>query len=194
MDVLPIERRQQILTWLKQEESLRIVEISNRLNVSEMTVYRDLKPLIDQQKILKTSNGITLSIPNNVSRDNCTYCLRPTNSRLSVQLIKVNQQVENTCCAHCGLLRYEDIKEEIGQIICKDFLKDTTISAKMATFLMNADLSLNCCQPQVIPFDSLQQAKQFQKGFGGDIYNFEEALIAIHNEMNGHTACHSKKG
>lgn len=190
--MLPIERRQRILTWLQQEESLRIAEISNRLNVSEMTVYRDLKPLIDEKKILKTSNGITLSVESYASTNTCTYCYKPTNSRLSVQLIKNNQQVENTCCAHCGLLRYQDIAEEVAQIICQDFLKDTTISAKMATFLLNADLSLNCCQPQVISFDSLQQAEKFQKGFGGNIYSFEEAMGAIHKEMNGQTHCHSK--
>ncbi|MEK3886431.1 DeoR family transcriptional regulator [Bacillus sp. FSL K6-3431] len=191
--MLPIERQQQILTWLKQEETLRISEISNRLNVSEMTVYRDLKPLIDKKKVLKTSNGITLSVENYASSNTCTYCHKPSNSRLSVQLIKVNQQVENTCCAHCGLLRYQDIKQDVAQIICHDFLKDTTISAKMAAFVMDADLALNCCQPQVIPFDSLHQAEQFQLGFGGNIYNFENAINAINIEMNGKTSCHSKK-
>jgi DeoR/GlpR family transcriptional regulator of sugar metabolism len=40
--------------------ALRVSEISKRLDVSEMTVYRDIKPLIEQQKVLKTVNGITL--------------------------------------------------------------------------------------------------------------------------------------
>ncbi|MBJ3909353.1 DeoR family transcriptional regulator, partial [Salmonella enterica subsp. enterica serovar Agona] len=35
--MLPIKRREQILAWIKEEESLRISEISKRLNVSEMT-------------------------------------------------------------------------------------------------------------------------------------------------------------
>ncbi|SDH51949.1 DeoR family transcriptional regulator [Alteribacillus bidgolensis] len=191
--MLPIERQQQILTWLEQEGTLRVSEISKRLDVSEMTVYRDLKPLIKQQKVIKTSNGITCTPQHHISANICSYCNKNSNTKLSVQLIKLNQQVEHTCCAHCGLLRYQAIEKEVSQIICYDFLKDTTISAKMATFLLNADVHLNYCQPQVITFDSLKQAKQFQLGFGGNIYNFEEAIKVIMEEMNGKTCCHSKK-
>ncbi|UOQ92054.1 DeoR family transcriptional regulator [Halobacillus shinanisalinarum] len=190
--MLPIERQQQILTWLELEETLRVTELSKRLGVSEMTVYRDLRPLIEQQQVVKTSNGITL-IPQTFGTSNlCSYCHKDSNSRLSVQLIKLNQQVENTCCAHCGLLRYKDIEAEVSQIISRDFLKDTTISAKAATFLLNTDIQLNCCQPQVIVFDSMKQAKQFQTGFGGNIYNFAEAIKAIKEEMDGKIDCHSK--
>lgn len=191
--MLPIDRQQQILTWLEQESTLRVSEISERLNVSEMTIYRDLKPLIDQQKVLKTSNGITILSQKIEVSNNCVYCFKSSNSRLSVQLIKLDGHVELTCCAHCGLLRYQDIEKEISQIICRDFLKDTTISAKMATFLVNADIDLNCCQPQVIAFQSLKHAKQFQKGFGGEIYNFEGAIAVTIEEMNGSPCCHSKK-
>jgi DeoR family transcriptional regulator, copper-sensing transcriptional repressor len=191
--MLPIERQQQILTWLEQEGTLRVSEISKRLDVSEMTIYRDLKPLIDQQKVLKTSNGIALIPESYVSSNTCTYCYRPSNSRLSVQLIKMNQQVEHTCCPHCGLLRYKDAEKEVSQIICHDFLKDTTISGKLANFLLDANIQLNCCQPQVIAFESLQQAKQFQMGFGGEIYNFEDAIKALNEKMNGQTCCPSEK-
>jgi len=55
--MLPIERKQQILTWLQEEETLRVAEISERLEVSEMTVYRDIASLVKEQKVLKTSNG-----------------------------------------------------------------------------------------------------------------------------------------
>ena len=191
--MLPIERQQQILTWVEQEETLRVSDISKRLEVSEMTVYRDLKPLIEQQKVLKTSNGITLIPQTHVSANICSYCGKNSNTKLSVQLIKLNQRVEQTCCAHCGLLRYQAIEKDVSQIICYDFLKETTISAKMATFLLNADLNLNYCQPQVFTFDSFKQAKQFQLGFGGSIYNFEEAIKVIMEEMNGTNRCHSKK-
>jgi DeoR/GlpR family transcriptional regulator of sugar metabolism len=157
--MIPIERQQQILTWLEKEKTLRVSEISKRLGVSEMTVYRDLKPLIDQQKVVKTSKGISLAPQTSVSSNTCSYCFKNSTTKLSVQIIKSNLQVEHTCCAHCGLLRYKDIEKEVSQIICRDFLKDTTISAKMATFLINPDLDLNCCHPQVIAFESFKQAK-----------------------------------
>ncbi|MBM7587249.1 DeoR/GlpR family transcriptional regulator of sugar metabolism [Bacillus pakistanensis] len=191
--MLPIERQQQILTWLEQEESLRVSDISKRLEVSEMTIYRDLKPLIDQQKIEKTSNGITLLTQSSFSSSHCPYCFKDSNTRMPVQLIKKNQQVEQACCPHCGLLRFQDIKNEVSQIICHDFLHATTISAKTAVFLLNADIHLNCCQPQVIAFESMRQAKQFQMGFGGNIHYFEEAIQAIALEMHGNGGCHSGK-
>jgi DeoR family transcriptional regulator, copper-sensing transcriptional repressor len=191
--MLPIERQQQILTWLEYEETLRVSDISKRLEVSEMTVYRDLKPLIDEQKVFKTSNGITLKTQSYISSNHCSYCYKDSNTRMSVQLIKKNQHVEKACCPHCGLLRFQDIENEVSQMICRDFLHATTISAKTAVFLLNADIHLNCCQPQVMAFESIKQAKQFQMGFGGNIFHFEEAIQAITMEMHGNGGCHSGK-
>ncbi|MFD6210965.1 DeoR family transcriptional regulator [Peribacillus sp. NPDC060253] len=191
--MLPIDRQQQILTWLQQEETLRVSDISKRLEVSEMTVYRDLKPLIDQRKVFKTSNGIALIAQSYMSSNHCSYCYKDSNTRLSVQLINKNQHVEHACCPHCGLLRFQEIENDISHIICHDFLKDTTISAKLATFLINADINLNCCQPQVIAFESIKQAKQFQLGFGGQIYSFKKAIQAIKIEMHGKDCCHLKQ-
>ncbi|MGE8081192.1 DeoR family transcriptional regulator [Peribacillus loiseleuriae] len=188
--MLPLERKQQILTWLEEEETLRITEISKRLNVSAMTVYRDLKQLIDEQKVIKTSNGVMYTPESDVSSKNCSYCNKHSNTRLSVQLVKVNNRVEHTCCAHCALLRYQDIENKVSQIICYDFLKETTISAKIATFLFNADIQLNHCQPQVLIFESIKQAKQFQLGFGGDIYQFKDAIEKVNQVMEG-KSCHT---
>ncbi len=186
---IPLERQEQILSWLEQEKSLKIRDISNRLNVSEMTVYRDVKPLIDEEKVLKTSGGIAIVNQSpELAPGICQYCLKESKTRLSVQLITKKQQVEHTCCPHCGLLRYDDIKEEVAQIICTDFLQDTTLSAKMATFLLNADINLNCCEPQVITFGSRKQAKKFQLGFGGELYNFDEAIHEIKKQMTH--GCH----
>lgn len=187
--MLPIERKNKILTWVEQEKTLKITELSNRLNVSEMTVYRDLKPLIEEKKIIKTSNGIALLPANIVSNQTCSYCFKESNTRHSVQLVVMNHQIVHTCCSHCGLLYFEENEDKITQILCKDYLTDTTISGKMATFLIDSDLLLNCCQPQVIPFQSRKQALQFQKGFGGEISSFIEAVFAIKKKMNGDCNC-----
>jgi len=187
--MLPIERKQQILTWLQEEETLRVAEISERLEVSEMTVYRDIASLVKEQKVLKTSNGVSLIDLGTGDLKKCSYCAKPVQSRLVVQLILTNHQVEQTCCMHCGLLRYKEIESRISQIICNDFIKDTTISARRAYFLMETNAHMNCCQPEVLVFDSQKQAKQFQQGFGGQLTTFEKALIAIEKAMNGH-GCH----
>lgn len=105
--MLPIKRQQQILTWLEQEGTLRVSEISERLGVSEMTVYQDIKPLIDEHKVSKTSKGITLvaQTPNLLNR--CVYCLKEPNSRMSVQLIKKTNKLSKLVVP---IVLYCDIK------------------------------------------------------------------------------------
>ncbi|OAH59698.1 MULTISPECIES: DeoR family transcriptional regulator [Bacillaceae] len=192
--MLPRERQQQILIWMEEEGALRVSEISKRLTVSTATVYSDIKPLVEQQLILKSLNGIYyLPKKTHVSSYVCSYCNKQSNTRLSVQLIKLNQRIEHTCCAHCGLLRYQQIGKEVSQIICYDFLKDTMISAKIATYVINSDIHLNSCQPQVITFESVKKAKQFQSGFGGSIHNFEEAIQVMLEEKNGDRCCQPKR-
>lgn len=191
--MLPIERQKQLLVWLKEEGALSISEISERLQVSEMTIYRDIKPLLTENKIIKTSGGITLASINNIPSSVCTYCLKESNSRHPVQIITNDLKVEQLCCPHCGLLRYRDIEKDVSQIICRDFLHNSTISAKMAFFLLDSDFNLNCCQPQALAFESRKQAEQFQMGFGGTIFRFEEAIEEVQKRMKGDMGCHCNK-
>ncbi|MCF7619827.1 DeoR family transcriptional regulator [Bacillus sonorensis] len=181
--MLPIKRRQQILSWIKEEETLRISDISKRLNVSEMTVYRDIKPLIDNGQVIKTAGGIALNRPKQQPGQMCSVCGKGLNPRLSVQIVKTDSLIEQFCCAHCAMLRYEKIKNDTAQIICRDFLVDTTISAKMAVFLLDAEIHLNCCRPQAIPFASVTDAEKFKKGFGGRLFSFEDAAHEIQKNM-----------
>lgn len=187
--MLPIERQQKMLDWLTDEGTMTIAEISKRLNVSEMTVYRDIKPLIEENKLSKTSRGISLAPIGNISLNKCAYCLKELNNRHPVQIITHDQRVEQLCCPHCGLLRYKDIEKNVSQIICRDFLQNTTISAKLAYFLMDTDFNLNCCQPQTLVFGSLKYAEQFQKGFGGVIFQFNQAVDEISKRMKGDKGC-----
>lgn len=188
--MLPVERQKQILSWLEKEVTLTVSELSSRLSVSEMTIYRDIKPLIDQNKILKTSRGISFIRKSMLNSQNCTYCYKEANTRHSMQLITNGQTIEHTCCPHCGLLRYADNESQISQIICKDFLSGTTISAKVAYFLIDANFQMNCCMPQAIVFESYKQIEQFKKGFGGIIFTFEEAIIEIKNRMKNSNSGH----
>ncbi|MCY8934072.1 DeoR family transcriptional regulator [Bacillus atrophaeus] len=188
--MLPINRQQKLIEWLKEEGALRIADISARFGVSEMTVYRDVNQLAKTKQVIKTSGGIALAENSSLPAANlCSYCLKPVNHTYSVQLITVGQEVEQLCCAHCAFLRYEDKKEEVSHLICKDFLLQTTVSAASAVFLLHAELDLHCCQPQAIPFASLDHAERFQKGFGGTICTFGKALEIILNDRRKGCAC-----
>lgn len=105
--MLPIKRRQQILAWVKEEESLRISEISKRLNVSEMTVYRDIKPLVENGQVIKTAGGITLNKPKQQLGQLCVVCGKGAGSRLSVQIVKTTVKLNNFAVpiAQCSAMR-----------------------------------------------------------------------------------------
>jgi len=68
--MLPIERIKQIKELVQEKEVIKISELSNLLNVSEMTIHRDIKPLIDDGVILKTFGGIRLNKNESNLQDN----------------------------------------------------------------------------------------------------------------------------
>src|SRR5690625_7888217 len=58
--MLPIERQNRIKELIQVKHNMKISELSKELCVSEMTVHRDLKPLIDAGIVIKTFGGISL--------------------------------------------------------------------------------------------------------------------------------------
>ncbi len=185
------DRQRKIKEWIFEEKSIRISELSERLGVSEMTIHRDLRPLIEEGIIAKTFGGIMLveSSPSLAGRiDACSYCVKKVHERLAYRLIISNQKVETACCAHCGLLRQQQLGKKVKQALCQDFLLQTTISAPSAWFVMDTTLDVGCCQPQVLTFAQRTHAESFVKGFAGAVYSFEEAMHKV-NQVISRTSC-----
>lgn len=183
--MLPIERKKQIEKLICEQEHLKISQLSNIFGVSEMTIHRDLAPLIAEGKIIKTFGGITCAQSiNDQQKNTCVYCYRECQKQLTYRIILKDHTTEMTCCAHCGLLRYQQIKDEVDQQLTRDFLRQTTINARKAFYVLNTSLHINCCQPQVLVFEWMDHAKRFIKGFEGDIYTFQEALKIVYEQMN----------
>lgn len=184
ISLLPVERRQKIEQLIRERKNMKISELSSALNVSEMTIHRDLVPLIDAGIVEKSFGGVSLIDKQQVQNDNiCTYCSGSINCQLRFQLILTNDRHEMTCCAHCGLLRYRELKESVVHAICYDFLRQTTLSAQIATYVMDTSLDIGCCQPQVLSFQNEGDAKRFVTGFGGEIYSFSEAIETVFQRM-----------
>jgi DeoR family transcriptional regulator of aga operon len=57
------ERHQHILTRLKEEGNVKVIELCNDLNVSSVTIRKDLKLLEDKNLLFRTHGGGTLSNP-----------------------------------------------------------------------------------------------------------------------------------
>lgn len=193
--MLPIERQQQIKLLVQKNKTVKISELSEQFAVSEMTIYRDIKPLLEEGFITKTFGGISLAEkkePSHSNQNDCVYCHKPNHSRLVYRLILADDKIETACCAHCGLLRHDQLSDEVLQAICHDFFMHTTISAHLTWFVMDTTLNVSCCQPQVLTFDNREHAEKFVHGFGGEIYNFRDALEVIHRKMQSSPSCSSK--
>lgn len=191
--MLPIERRNQIINLIQKKQSIKISELSKLFSVSEMTIHRDLKPFIAEGLIVKTFGGVSLNHQHQFHKSEqlCTFCHQATNSKLEYRLILTDNVSEVTCCAHCGLLRHRQLGDQVEQAICHDFLRQTTISARLAWYVFDTSLDIGCCQPQVLTFEEKEHAEKFVKGFSGNIYSFSEAIELICEKMKNHQHnCH----
>lgn len=178
--MLPVERQAYIRTQIAKKENIKISELSKQLNVSEMTIHRDVKPLIDEGFIVKSFGGISLA---GAGPTTCIYCRKNLNDKVVCQLILETDEVEMACCPHCGLLRFDQMKANVKQVICYDFFRQTTLNAKNAYFVVNTSIDLGCCQPQLITFEMEKHAQQFVTGFGGEVKTFSEALEIVIKTM-----------
>lgn len=194
--MLPIERQNRITELIQERKSIKISELSSILGVSEMTIHRDLKPLMKDGVVTKTFGGITLKQQQkaNLNNDICIYCNRAIHEKMGYRLILSNNTIEMTCCAHCGLLRHRQLDNQDIQAICYDFFKQTTISAPLAWYVIDTSIDMGCCQPQVLTFEWKEHAEKFVKGFGGDVYPFRNAMETVFQKMNRYeSCCHHEK-
>jgi len=184
--VLPVERLQRIRELVQKKKNIKIADLSKEFGVSEMTIHRDLKPLVEEGLVVKTFGGISLAKSAQPKLDHlCTYCYRPIHEKLAYRLILRNNKIEFTCCAHCGLLRQRLLGEEVVHAICYDFFRQTTISAQLTSFVMDTTIDIGCCHPQVLTFEWKEHADKFVKGFGGAVYSFDEAFKVVFEKMKG---------
>ncbi|MDA3845969.1 MAG: DeoR family transcriptional regulator, partial [Vallitaleaceae bacterium] len=61
--MLAIERRQEIMTLIQKEKSVRVHHLATQYNVTEETIRRDLDKLDKEGKVTKTYGGAVLENP-----------------------------------------------------------------------------------------------------------------------------------
>jgi len=81
-------------------------------------------------------------------------------------------------------MREQQLGDTVLQSICQDFLRQTTLSAKLAWFVFDTSIDIGCCQPQVLTFEKKEDSEKFIKGFGGITVPFDEALDLIQEKMS----------
>lgn len=196
--ILPLERRNKILQLIQEHKNIKISELSTTLSVSEMTIHRDIKPLIEDGTIIKTYGGVYLKEDvdekeTSTQTETCVVCNQHIQERLCYRLILINQQIEATCCTHCGLLRHQQIKNKVLQAIVPDFLKQKITNTSIMHYVFDTSLRIGCCEPQVLPFEQKEDAEKFVRGFGGTVHTFDESIQKLNQNINHTNCCSTSK-
>lgn len=189
--MLPIERQQKIIEIVQTQKHAKISDLSKWFGVSEMTIHRDLKPLIEKGMIIKTFGGVTRA-PQQAdikAQHLCVYCHKQIHDKLAYRLVLKKKTIETACCAHCGLLRYDQLSENVFQAICFDFLRLTTINAFSAHYVLDTTIDIGCCHPQVLAFEYKDHADKFVSSFKGQVASFTEAKNIIVKKMEAQHSC-----
>jgi hypothetical protein len=173
-DTILTERQQQLFEWLRAQITISLSEIQERFKISAPTAYRDMRALIEAGQAIKINQGIKL-VPAAVPRQpegKCTFCGGDVNPRVAFVLLTQDGQRQTACCPHCGLMVLD--QPGIQSALSCDFLHGRMVNARQAAFLVNSQVFV-CCDPSVLCFADMEEARRFQLGFGGEICSLEQA-------------------
>ncbi len=180
-----MKRREKILEILKEKQEITVKELSNIFNVSEMTIYREIKELEKEGHIKRKHGSILLNTEKNketISVSNCPICSKPITRAHPYKITVEDTEIE-TCCEHCGLMMHKKLEDKKVSALTYDFITENPVSALNAYYVVGSE-AIPCCSPSVIPFASKSDAEKFAKGFGGKVMTFIEAYNEIVNNMH----------
>ena len=172
----PDSRRQKILHWLQEQKSLAIDELVNRLDVSAMTIHRDLDLLAKEGLVQKSYGHVVLKDTKTEimpSPDVCALCQTRLSHRSDFVIQMAQGELLQACCPHCGLLLMR--RHTVTSALTRDFISFRMVNVTQAIFVLDSRVHL-CCVPSVLCFATRQDAESFERGFGGTVLSFEDTL------------------
>ncbi len=190
-----IDRKKKIVEILKEKGEATVKELSNIFNVSEMTIYRDIKYL-EKEGIIKRKHGsVLLNTHDEVSEQSvktCPICKKPITKSHPYKITINNSKTVEACCEHCGLILHKNFENEEVSAMTYDFITEKPVSVLDAYYVVGSS-AVPCCSPSVIAFISKEDAYKFQKGFGGKVMNFLEAYqeIVSRTSLNVKECCNT---
>ena len=169
-------RQQKILEWLKSRPSCSMEELQAHFGISIATIYRDAQALVNAGAVQRITGGLAAVQPTDQIQTKCKSCGKVVNPR-TVFLIQTRDGAQRTaCCPHCGLMAINQ-PDVISAMAC-DFLYGRMVNARRAGYLIDSTISL-CCEPSVLCFSNLDEARQFSLGFGGKVCTLDQAETCL---------------
>ncbi len=181
--MLPNERHHYILNKLQRDGRATVSDLSRALNVSEMTIHRDLKHLAEQGALHKVFGGaVAIPPPEPTSAPPaCAMCSQTVSVRTAFTIQCADGSKIHACCPHCGLMLLNQHPESVSAM-ATDFMRGTMVNVQAAFFVLNPDVTL-CCTPSIFGFAKRDHAEKFQRGFGGEIHPWRSAVERLHQLM-----------
>ncbi len=87
-----------------------------------------------------------------------------------------------TCGVQCGLTLHLRLKEKFKSATATDLLSNRSVDAQKAFFIYKSTVITDMA-PGFIAFATKTNAEKFQKGFGGQVVSYQEALEIWKDQM-----------
>lgn len=192
-----MNRKEKILEILRERKEISVKELSKIFNVSEMTIYRDIRELENEGKIKRKHGAVLLNEKEDSESlivEFCPICDKPITRAYPYRITLEDGKIIETCCEHCGFILHNRYENQKVSALTYDFITENPISALNAWYVVGST-AVPCCSPSVIPFATREDAERFQKGFGGKVMSFIEAYNAVVHNMNINikSCCHPQE-
>ncbi|MBE3557256.1 MAG: DeoR family transcriptional regulator [Firmicutes bacterium] len=172
----PLRRQQQLLALLQREGALSVSALSEQLGVSIMTIYRDVRALAEQEKVVY-NHSLVWAVEQPVTLPHsCSVCGKALD-RPAVYLQGSGRPQQGYCCLHCAITQLSP--DKLAHLFCRDLITNETFVAADGWFVVGAR-PISCCQPTIFPFLRREDAQDFTRGFGGNVVNAVQLPPLLH--------------